>query len=68
MTEVESAHGKLAPVDVKWTGPRFVALLLGSLTVALIVIYVIASIGNDWGWHPFAHDLVEHTFRSSSLR
>ena len=68
MTQMESAHGKLAPVDQKWTGPRFIALFCVTVAIALTIIYTISSIkSGDFSYHPFAHDLVKHTIESSSL-
>ena len=67
MTEIESAHGKLTQVDQDWTGGRFIGLLFATLTVALIVIYVIASVkSGDYSNYPFGHDLVKHTFETST--
>ena len=63
MTEQESAHGKLSPVDQQWTGPRFIGLLFVSLLIALAVIYFIASVkSGDYSWSPLAHDPIEHVF------
>ena len=68
MSEPESAHGKLTPVDQKWTGSRFIALLFATLGVALVVIFVIASVkSGDYSWHPFAHDLERHTLETSAM-
>lgn len=68
MSEVESAHGKLSPVDQKWTAGRFLMLFFGTLAVALTIIYTIASIkSGDFSYHPLAHDLVKNTIESSSL-
>lgn len=68
MSEKESAHGELSAVDQAWTGPRFIALLFASLGVALIVIYVIASIKyGDFEWSPLAHDPIKHTFETSTF-
>ncbi|HJL20549.1 MAG TPA: hypothetical protein RMH99_33135 [Sandaracinaceae bacterium LLY-WYZ-13_1] len=68
MSETESAHGNLSKVDQQWTGPRFVGLLFGTLLVALVVIYVIASIkSGDFSYEPFAHDIVEHTLETSAM-
>lgn len=70
MAEMESAHGKLSPVDQKWTAPRFIALLTGTLLVALTFLYFIASFHGgkvDFSWDPFAHDIVKHTVESSSI-
>ncbi|MBN8615143.1 MAG: hypothetical protein J0L92_31385 [Deltaproteobacteria bacterium] len=48
---------RLAQDDATWNGPRLVALLLGTLAVALTVIFVISSLkSGDYTWHPFAHD------------
>lgn len=68
MAEMESAHGKLSPVDQNWTAPKFIALLTGTLLVALTVLYIIASVKTgDFSYQPFAHDLVKHTIESSQL-
>jgi hypothetical protein len=64
----ESAHGKLSPVDQKWTGERFIGLLAVTLAVALVIIFVSASLWTmDFSWDPLAHDLEKHTFESSSF-
>lgn len=70
MAEMESAHGKLSTVDRNWTAPRFIALLGGTLLVALAFLYFIASFHHntaDFSWDPFAHDIVRHTVESSSI-
>ena len=65
---VESAPGKLSPVDQKWTGQRFIMLLVATLTVALVAIYVTASIkSGDFSWSPLAHDFMKHTFETSTF-
>jgi hypothetical protein len=66
--EQESGHGKLTALDQRWTGERFVVLLLITLTVALAIIFVSASVGSmDFSWDPFAHDLVKHTVETSTF-
>lgn len=70
MAEQESAHGKLSPVDQAWTAKRFIALLAGTLLVALAIIFTLASIrpsGVSFSWHPLAHDFEKHTFEHSSF-
>jgi hypothetical protein len=68
MAEIESAHGKLSPVDQQWTAQRYIALLGATLVVALIVIYVIASLkSGDYRWFPFANDWAKHFFESSVI-
>jgi len=68
MSEPESAHGKLSRIDREWTGNRFMLLFVVTLGTALCIIYTIASLKTgDFTWHPFAHDLVRHTFENSSL-
>ena len=68
MAEKESAHGELSKVDQEWTGRRFMALLVGTMTVALIVIYSIASYKTmDFSWHPLAHDPVDHVVETSAM-
>ena len=68
MAEAESAHGKLSPVDQKWTSTRFLMLLVGVLLVAFAIIYVISSLKTgNWVWHPTAHDWVQHTFETSQM-
>ena len=60
--ERESAHGRLTPVDVEWTGERFVLVLALTMTVALAIIYTIASLKHgDFTWNPLAHDIVRHS-------
>lgn len=55
MTHEEVARLKAS--DEYWTGPRFVALLFGTLTIAIAVIYVMSSVYSDnWTWRPLAHD------------
>ena len=47
---------RLKVEDATWTGPRLIALLFGTLAVALTVIFVISSLkSGDYSWHPFAH-------------
>lgn len=70
MAETESAHGKLSTVDQKYTAPRFIAMLAGTLLVALAVIYTIASFHGgqvDFTWSPFAHDIVRHTIETGAI-
>lgn len=68
MSQPESAHGKLTPVDQRYTGTRFMIMLAGTLVVALVIIFVMASVKNgDFSWHPFAHDLGRHTFETSAM-
>lgn len=56
MTDQEVAD-RLKRDDEIWTGPRFVALLGGTLAFALVLIYVISSLkSGDYTWYPFAHD------------
>lgn len=48
---------RLEAEDAFWDGPRLIALLFGTLAVALVVIYVISSLkSGDYSWRPFAHD------------
>jgi hypothetical protein len=55
MTHEETERLKAA--DEYWTASRFVALLFGTLTVAIAFIYVISSLYSDnWVWRPLAHD------------
>jgi hypothetical protein len=68
MAEMESAHGKLSPVDQKWNAPKFLVLFVVALFAGLSFIYLISSIkSGDYGWSPFAHDIVKHTIESSSF-
>lgn len=68
MAEKESAHGKLSKVDQEWDATRFMGLLVGTLTVAMIVIYSIASYKfMDFSYEPFAHDPIQHVFESSVM-
>ena len=65
----ESAHGKLSPVDEKYTGPRLLGLAALTLAIALFVIYAASSAKTgDWVWHGFlSHDVRKHTFESSTM-
>ncbi len=57
MDENKQIDERVAREDAVWNGPRLVALLLGTLAVALTVIFVISSLkSGDYTWHPFAHD------------
>lgn len=48
---------RLKAADEFWTPSRFVALLFGTLTIAIAVIYVMSSVYSDnWTWTPLAHD------------
>lgn len=50
---------RLKREDEVWTTSRFVGLLFGTLAVALVVIYSIASVrSGDWTWRPLANDPV----------
>lgn len=68
MAEFESSHGKLSPVDQAWTAQRFIALLAGTVVVALIIIYFIAGVkSGDFTWNPLAHDWAKHALEASSF-
>jgi hypothetical protein len=68
MAEFESAHGKLSPVDQKFTAQRYIALLAVTLVVALIIIYFIAGVKRgDFSYHPFAHDWGKHALEHSTF-
>lgn len=48
---------RIARQDQTWNGPRFHVLLAVTLTIALAVIYTIASIKTgDFSWNPLAND------------
>jgi hypothetical protein len=66
MSETESAHGTLAPVDRTWNAQRFLTLFVVTLGIAFVILFVIASLPDDFGWDPFAHDL-RHSLESSSM-
>jgi hypothetical protein len=68
MAELESAHGKLSAVDQKYTAQRYLALLFGTLIVALIIIYFIAGVkSGDFVWNPLAHDWAQHALETSTF-
>ncbi|MDW8246336.1 MAG: hypothetical protein RMJ84_07150 [Sandaracinaceae bacterium] len=49
---------RLEKEDEYWNGPRFIALLFITLGIALLIIYVIASIkSGDFSWPFLAHDV-----------
>lgn len=50
-------NAALAKVDAEYDGKKFITLLFVSLVIALIVIYVLASIGTgDFSWKPFGNE------------
>ncbi|MFM2420042.1 MAG: hypothetical protein RL385_4765 [Pseudomonadota bacterium] len=60
MAETEEQRlARIAREDAAWTGPKFIALLGATLSVALVVIYTIAAYPTvsrpfwDWSWYPF---------------
>ena len=57
MASKETVHVPLSEEDKFWNGPRFVALLCGTVAVALAVIYFIACVkSGNYVWNPLAHD------------
>jgi hypothetical protein len=69
--EKESAHGKLSAVDQTWNGPRFLALIVITLSAALTILFLAASYRNpgpwDFAYHPLAHDPIKHSLQSSTM-
>lgn len=60
MAESEAQRmARIAQEEAAWTGPKFMALLAGTLVVALAFIYTIASYPTqsrpfwDFSWYPF---------------
>jgi hypothetical protein len=60
MAETEEQRlARIAHEEATWTGPRFMGLMVGTLLVALAVIYTIASYPTasrpfwDFSWYPF---------------
>lgn len=60
MAETEEQRlARIAREEAYWTGPRFMGLMVGTLIVALTVIYTIASYPTksrpfwDFRWYPF---------------
>ena len=68
MSEAESARGKLSKLDTEWNSTRFMILFSATVFAALCIIYTISSLKTgDWTWHPFAHDIIRHTFETSQM-
>jgi hypothetical protein len=60
MAETEQQRmARIAHEEATWTGPKFMALLVATLVVALLVIFTIASYPTksrpfwDFSWYPF---------------
>ena len=60
MAETEEQRlSRIAREEAEWTGPKFMGLLAGTLVVALVVIFTIASYPTesrpywDFSWYPF---------------
>jgi hypothetical protein len=74
MAETEDQRAaRIAHEEATWTGPKFVALLFGTLAVALVVIYTIASVPTesrpywDFSWYPFGTTPKADDFKPSSV-
>jgi hypothetical protein len=74
MAETEDQRAaRIAHEEASWTGPKFVALLFGTLAVALAVIYTIASVPTesrpywDFSWYPFGTTPKVEDFKPSSV-
>ncbi len=72
----ESEAQRLARIEseeASATGPKFVRLLFGTLVVALVVIYTIASYPTasrpfwDFSWYPFGKTPTEADLKPSSV-
>jgi hypothetical protein len=68
----ETHEQRIAREEATWTGPKFMGLLVGTLVVALMVIYGIASIGtegrpNDFSWYPWGTTPNAADFKPSSV-
>lgn len=68
----ETHEQRIAREEATWTGPKFMGLLVGTLVVALMVIYGIASIGtegrpNDFSWYPWGTTPSAADFKPSSV-
>ncbi len=68
----ETHEQRIAREEATWTGPKFMGLLVGTLAVALTVIYSIASIGtegrpNDFSWYPWGTTPKAADFKPSSV-
>ena len=69
----EQAAARIAHEEATWTGPKFIGLLFGTLFVALVVIYTIASYPTesrpfwDFSWYPFGKTPSADDLRPSSV-
>jgi hypothetical protein len=74
MAETEEQRlTRIAHEEATWTGPKFVGLLFGTLAVALMFIYTIASYPTesrpywDFSWYPFGKTPGAEDLRPSSV-
>ena len=74
MAETEAQRtARIAHEEATWTGPKLVALLFGTLLVALSVIYTIASYPTvsrprwDFSWYPFGKTPGPEDLKPSSV-
>lgn len=68
----ETHEQRIAREEATWTGPKFMGLMVATLVFALILIYVIASIGtegrpNDFSWYPWGTTPKAEDLKPSSV-
>lgn len=68
----ETHEQRIAREEATWTGPKFMGLMVVTLVFALILIYVIASIGtegrpNDFSWYPWGTTPKAEDLKPSSV-
>ena len=70
---LEQRLARIAREEATWTGPKFIALLFGTLFVALVVIYLIASYPTksrpfwDLSWYPWGSTPSQNDLKPSSV-
>ena len=74
MAETEEQRlSRIAREEAAWTGPKFIGLLFGTLAVALMFIYTIASYPTesrpywDFSWYPFGKTPGSEDLKPSSV-
>lgn len=74
MAETEEQRlARIAREEATWTGPKFMGLMVGTLIVALAIIYTIASVPTksrpfwDFSWYPFGKTPDARDLKPSSV-
>ena len=69
----EQAAARIAREEATWTGPRFMGLMALTLSVAIAIIFTIASVPTksrpfwDFSWYPFGKTPSADDLKPSSV-